>query len=128
MLHALKAIVAAAALVAATCASALEIKPYSAEALAAAQAAGQPVAVQFHADWCPTCRKQEKAMSGLKADPELAGVTVLVADFDEEKDLKKQMNVRMQSTIVVFKGRQEVTRSAGVTDASALRAVLAQAR
>ncbi len=40
---------------------ALTVSPYSAEALAAAQQAGKPVAVHFHADWCPTCKQQEKA-------------------------------------------------------------------
>lgn len=39
-------------------ARALEVKPFSTAALASAQKAGQPVAVHFHAEWCPNCRKQ----------------------------------------------------------------------
>jgi len=39
---------------------ALDIQPYTAETLAAKQQAGAAVALHFHADWCPTCRAQEK--------------------------------------------------------------------
>ena len=80
-------------LAAASWAQALTITPYSAQALAAAQQAGQPVAVHFHADWCPTCKQQEKALTQLKAEPGL-DISVLVADYDLEKDLRKAMKVR----------------------------------
>jgi hypothetical protein len=48
----------------------------------------------------------------------------LVADYDNEKALKKEMKIRTQSTIVVYKGTAEVARSAGVTDAAALKTTL----
>jgi len=54
---------------AATFAQALTLAPYSEQALAAAQQAGQPVAVHFHADWCPTCKQQEKAFAQLQSEP-----------------------------------------------------------
>ncbi len=104
-------------------AHALEIKPYSAEALQAAQAAGQPVAVHFRADWCPTCRAQDKSFTQLKAEKGL-DITVLSADYDKEKDLKRAMNVRTQSTLIVFKGKEEKSRLAGETGADQLRASL----
>jgi thiol-disulfide isomerase/thioredoxin len=74
---------------------ALEMKPYTAETLAAAQQAGRPVVVFFHADWCPTCRQQDKVLSSLKSEG--LDVVVLVADYDKEKDLRKRLNVRAQS-------------------------------
>jgi thiol:disulfide interchange protein len=118
---------AAAALLLTCAAHALDIQPYSAQALSAAQAAGKPVAVQFHANWCPTCRKQEKALKALQADPELKDVLVLVVDYDNAAELKRQMRVRVQSTMIVFRGSEEVTRLAGVTDAMALKAALSEA-
>ncbi len=108
-------------------ARALDIVPYSEDVLAQAQAAGRPVAVHFHADWCPTCRTQEKALQSLQDDPQLKGVTVLVADYDKEKALKRALNVRAQSTLVVFRGRQEVARNGGAVEPAALKAVLVKA-
>jgi thiol-disulfide isomerase/thioredoxin len=102
---------------------ALEIKPYSAQALAAAEKAGQPVALHFHADWCPTCRAQDKALQSLKGQKGL-DLTVLTVNYDTEKDLKKRFNVRAQSTMVVLKGSKEVARLTGETDAEAIRLVL----
>jgi thiol-disulfide isomerase/thioredoxin len=105
---------------------ALTVSPYSAEALAAAQQAGKPVAVHFHADWCPTCKQQEKVLAQLKAEPKLE-VLVLVADYDKEKDLRRAMKVRTQSTIVVFRGSDEKARLAGDTDVAAIRSALQRA-
>lgn len=108
-------------------AQALEIKPFSAAALASAQKAGQPVAVHFHAEWCPTCRKQSTVLTELKADKSLEAVTVLVADYDAERELRKTLKVRTQSTLVVFKGATERARVAGETDSAKLAATLRSA-
>jgi thioredoxin 1 len=108
-------------------AQALDIKPFSAQALADAQKADQPVAVHFHAGWCPTCRKQATALEGLKSDKSLDAVTVLVADYDAERDLRSTMKVRTQSTIVVFKGAEERARLAGEADGAKLAVALRKA-
>jgi thioredoxin-like negative regulator of GroEL len=108
-------------------AHALEIRPYDAATLASLQAAGKPVAVHFHADWCPTCVNQKRSLEQLKAGGQLPGMTVLVADFDKERDLKRQHKVRSQSVVIVFKGAAEVARVAGETQPEPLRIALAKA-
>ena len=40
--------------------SALEFNPYSADEFQAAQAAGEPVLIDIHADWCSTCQAQRR--------------------------------------------------------------------
>jgi thioredoxin 1 len=108
-------------------AAALDIEPYTAGGLRQAQAANQPVAVHFHADWCPTCVSQTQALKHLQGDPQLKGVTVLVANFDDERELKKAMNVRSQSVIVVFKGSKETARVGGETKPEKIKAALVTA-
>lgn len=108
---------------AAAAAHALEVKPYSAAALAEAEKANKPVALHFRADWCPTCRAQDKLIEAMKAEPGL-DVTVLAVDYDTAKDLKKQFNVRTQSTLVVLHGAKETGRSVGDTTAAGLKTAL----
>lgn len=108
-------------------AHAIDIQPFDAAALAKLQAAGKPVALHFHADWCPTCVNQTRALEQLKAGGQLQGMTVLVADYDKEKDLKRQYKVRSQSVLVVFKGATEVARSAGQTRPEQIQQALAKA-
>ncbi len=107
--------------------SALEIQAYSPQAFATLQAANEPVALHFHADWCSTCKAQEKIFKGWKGDASVPG-TLLVVNYDEERALRREMKVRMQSTVVSFKGGQEKARVAGDTDPQVLRGVLEAAR
>jgi len=109
-----------------TAAQALDIQPYTSAALSAAQQAGKPVALHFHADWCPTCRAQEKSFQGMKADKEL-DLTLLIVDYDKERELRRSLQVRSQSTVIVYKGAKETGRSGGETDAAKLKAVLKSA-
>ena len=120
-------IVATALLLTASAASlALDIKPYSPQALSAEQQAGKPVTLHFHADWCPTCRAQDKVLQQWKGDASVPG-TLLVVDYDKEKELKKQLGVRTQSTLIAYHGSVEKARLAGETDADKLRAALLSA-
>lgn len=121
-----KLIVPALFVFAAAMTHALEIKPYTAIALADAQKANQPVALHFHADWCPTCRAQEKVLQSLKTEPGL-NLTVLVVNYDTEKDLKRRFNVRAQSTLVVLQGQKESYRVVGDTSPGGLRGALKSA-
>lgn len=105
-------------------ARALDIQPYTANELQQAQAAGKPVAVHFHADWCSTCKAQEQVFKNLQADPQLNGITLLVAHYDNERDLKKAMNVRAQSVVVIFRGSKETARLGGETKADKIKAAL----
>jgi thioredoxin 1 len=105
---------------------ALDVKPFDSKTLDELQRSGKPVAVLFHADWCPTCKLQEKRVAELIPDKKLA-LTLLVADYDKEKELKTRMKVRSQSTFVIFKGDKEVNRAGGITKADDIREALSVA-
>ncbi len=101
--------------------------PFDKAAFDKAVAAGEPVIVQFHADWCPTCRAQAPIVAELLREPRMKDVKLFVANFDTEKELEKALKVYSQSTFVVFKGGKEVGRSTGQTQKSVIEAVFAKA-
>jgi thioredoxin 1 len=107
-------------------ASAAEV-PYDQAQFDAARAAGKPVAVVFHADWCPTCRAQAPVLKQLADSSAFSSLTLYVANFDTEKSLKRALGVTQQSTVVVFKGGKEVARSTGDTQPDNLAALLRHA-
>ena len=108
--------VAALVLAAATTvACAGEIKPYDQATVDKLAAEGKPVVIAVHASWCPTCKAQAPIQSELMKEPANKDVTMFVVDFDRDKALLKKYNVGMQSTMIGFKGKQEVSRSVGDT-------------
>jgi thioredoxin 1 len=115
---------AAAAAVLVKPAFAIETKPFTADAFAAAQKAGKPIFVDVHASWCPICAKQKPILSELTADPKFKNLVFFVVDFDSQKDAVRTFGVRMQSTLIAFKGEHETGRSVGDTDRASIAALL----
>ncbi|HUX27112.1 MAG TPA: thioredoxin family protein [Burkholderiales bacterium] len=103
------------------------VKPFDQAGFEAAQNAGKPILVEIHADWCPTCRAQDPVISELLRDPKNAGFVVLRVDFDNQKAVVKHFHVQYQSTLIVFKGKKEVSRSTGETRKAEIAAQLAKA-
>lgn len=79
-------------------------------------------------DGCPVCAKQEPALQeALASMPEFKMLKVIYSNFEKDQDVNKQLGVTKQSTIIVLKDGQEVSRSTGITDVMALKAELAKA-
>jgi thiol-disulfide isomerase/thioredoxin len=102
-------------------------RPFDAQAFAAAQDAGKPILVEIHADWCPTCKAQKPVLDRLSGQPRYSGVERFRVDFDAQKDVVKRFKARTQSTLVLFKGKDEVARSVGETDEGRIRSLLDKA-
>jgi thioredoxin 1 len=54
-------------------------------------------------------------------------LTLYIANYDHEKDLKKSLGVSQQSTLMAFKQGYEVARSTGETNEASLAALLRHA-
>jgi len=101
--------------------------PFTAEAFKAAQAAGAPVLIEIHADWCPTCKAQTPIIDRLTASSKFKDLKVFRVDFDGQKPVVKSFGAQMQSTLIVFKGSAEQGRSVGDTKEASIGALLDKA-
>jgi thioredoxin 1 len=102
-------------------------KPYNQAQFDAAQAAGRPILIEVTAPWCSVCKAQAPILARLKGDPKFKDIAAFEIDFDSQKDLLRKLNVRSQSTLIVFKGKTEVGRSTGDTNPASIAALLGKA-
>lgn len=102
-------------------------RPFDQKAFEAAQAAGKPILLDVSAPWCPTCKAQAPILKHLSGEPRFKGLVSFGIDFDSQKELLRKFNVQRQSTLIVFKGKQEQGRSVGDTNAASIEALLAKA-
>lgn len=102
---------------------AMDLEAYTPEGLLKRQMAGEAVSLSFYAKWCATCLMQEKVFHSFKGDASVPG-TLLVVDYDQSRQIMKELRVHAQSTLIVFLGDKEIHRSGGVTDPRVLRTAL----
>ena len=106
---------------------AAEKATFTKDAFAAAQQQGASILVHVNAPWCPTCRAQLPVLEKLEAAPKYANLKVFSVDFDSQKDAVRALKANSQSTLIVFKGKQETGRLVGETDAKAIEALVDKA-
>lgn len=105
-------------------AAAMTWNEFSQAAFDAAQAEGGVVVVDIYADWCPTCKAQKPILDEIATDPTLADAVLMRVNFDTEKDFLASHRIPRQSTILVFIGDKEVSRTIAETDAARLRSAI----
>jgi thioredoxin 1 len=86
-------------------------EPFTQSRLDALNRTGQPALVAIHADWCSTCKTQERVLQELLTQAEFKRITLLRMDFDQQKEAVRSFGVEYQSTLIVFKEGREVGRS-----------------
>lgn len=108
-------------------AQALEKEAYSQARFEALQAAGEVVLIDVYASWCPTCKKQQEALEAYRsANPEKK-FTILVVDFDKNKDLVRHFRAPRQSTLLIYKGKEQFWFSVAETRPDVIAAELDKA-
>lgn len=77
-------------------------------------AAGETVFLDFKADWCGTCRAQERVLKSLKAANGAyeQNITFINVDWDVygKSQMADRLKIPRRSTLVVLKGKGEVGR------------------
>lgn len=100
---------------------------YDAGEFMMAQKKGKTIVVDVYADWCPTCRAQAPILDQLRTEKQSSDVLFVKVNYDEEKAFLREHRIPRQSTILVFKGMDEVARSIAQTDRRALRGAVLSA-
>lgn len=120
-------LLAAVLAISAANAQAAERRPYESTAFRAALESGKAVLVHVTAPWCAECKLQKPIVAAIAAQPEYDALTIFDVDFDTQKDALRALNVRTQSTLIVYRDKSETTRAVGITRRDAIEAVMRKA-
>ena len=88
---------------------------------------GKPIIVHVHAPWCSNCKAQNSVLNVEMKSTAYKGVTFLEVDFDTQNEALRELNVSMQSTILVFKQGREVGRFTARTKESEIEELIKKA-
>ena len=87
---------------------------FSEEVFKNAKTSGKTVVVNSYEVWCGTCSKQTKILD--QAEKEFKDIVFLSYEQSKNKDIAQKLGIKFWTTIVVFKGGNEVARIVGQTD------------
>ena len=87
---------------------------FSEEIFKNAKASGKTIVINSYEVWCGTCSIQTKILD--QAEKEFKDVIFLSYEQSKNKDIAKNLGIKFWTTIVVYKGNNEVVRIVGKTD------------
>ena len=87
---------------------------FSEEIFENAKASGKTVVVNSYEIWCGTCSKQTKILD--QAEKEFKDVVFFSYEQSKNENIAEKLGIKFWTTIVVYKGNDEVVRIVGQTD------------
>ena len=97
-----------------TSANAVEKKTnFSFEIFEKAKTSGKTIVINSYEVWCGTCRAQTKVLN--QAEKEFKEIIFLSYEQSKNKDIANKLDIKHWTTIVVYKGNNEVSRIIGQT-------------
>ena len=87
---------------------------FSEEIFENAKASGKTVVVNSYEVWCGTCSKQTEILD--QAEKEFTDIVFLSYEQSKNKGIAQKLGIKFWTTIVVYKGNDEVARIVGQTD------------
>lgn len=95
--------------------------------IADALAEGRTVFVDYAADWCSTCARQERVIASLRREnPAYNAMLFVRVDWDTYKrhEVTTSRSIPRRSTLLLLKGDQEIARLVSETREAEIRAFL----
>jgi thioredoxin 1 len=91
--------------------------------LKSALASGQPVLLEFYAEWCPPCRSVGPVVDELAR--ELQGKAKVVRlNVDENSDIAHEYGVQSIPAFIALKNGRETSRQVGAIEKASMRSML----
>ena len=87
---------------------------FSIEIFENAKASGKTIVINSYEVWCGTCSKQTKILD--QAEKEFKNILFLSYEQSKNKDIAQLLGIKFWTTIVVYRGDNEVSRIVGQTD------------
>ena len=79
-----------------------------------AKTSGKTIVINSYEVWCGTCSKQTKILN--QAEKEFKDIIFLSYEQSKNKDIAQKLRIKFWTTIVVYKGDNEIVRIVGQTD------------
>ena len=79
-----------------------------------AKESGKTIVINSYEDWCGTCSKQTKILD--QAEKEFRDIVFLSYEQSKNKNIAKELGIKFWTTIVIYKGSNEVARIVGQTN------------
>jgi len=114
-------------LLAQTAAGAATPEDFNIERFQALQERGEPVLVEISADWCPVCAVQKNVLKELYSKDDIQRVHWLELDWDAQRQAARDLGAWRQSTLILFRGHEEIDRLVAQTDAGTIAELLDKA-
>ena len=95
---------------------------FSIEIFEKAKASGKTVVINSYEVWCGTCGKQTKILD--QAEKEFKDIVFLSYEQSKNENIAKQLGIKFWTTIVIYKGDNEVARIVGQTNKKIIYAAI----
>jgi thioredoxin len=114
-----------------TLATASEFTDYEPGLIKDKLAAGETVFVDYSADWCGTCRAQERAVTALLKENSAYAANISFVRVDWDKfaghEVSTSRNIPRRSTLILLRKDQELDRLVAITGKEAIKDMLDKA-
>ncbi len=89
---------------------------------------GKTVLIDYAADWCSTCARQERVIGQLRSKNPVYSEKIMFVRVDWDKysraEIATSRNIPRRSTLIVLRGNEELGRIVAGTSTSQIKALL----
>lgn len=100
-----------------TSAAAQSKEAFTQDRFEALQAENALILIDVFADWCPTCALQQEVLAQFRTEHPEVPMHTLTVNFDSQKEWVRHFNAPRQSTLILYRGEEQLWFSVAETRA-----------